>query len=105
MLGLWKNTPDKPDMVKILSQLMQKADCYDKMIKDITCILPPVETVAAAVHFQWVERERLQGVTSRKSETGEELLVPYWELSEAAKSLDLDIVQAIYDAIQHVTKE
>jgi hypothetical protein len=40
----------------------------------------------------------LQGITSRKSETGEELMVPYDDLSDAAKALDSASVQATLDA-------
>jgi hypothetical protein len=44
-----------------------------------------------------------QGITSRKSEKGEELMVPYEQLSEEAKGLDRQTVQAVYDAIQELS--
>jgi hypothetical protein len=60
-----------------------------------------VEIEAAAceaVHDAWMGAKFSQGVTSRKSETGEELMVPYSDLSDAAKALDAASVQATLDA-------
>lgn len=62
--------------------------------------LPDIELVSAAVHNAWMDSKRAQGVTSRKSESGEELMVPYDQLSEAAKDLDRGSVQAVYAAIR-----
>jgi len=68
-----------------------------------------VERISAAVHERWMQSKHEQGVTSRKSETGEELMVPYNELSEAAKSLDRGTVEAVLAAlpvgIKHVLEE
>jgi hypothetical protein len=61
--------------------------------------IPDLETVSAAVHDKWMESKRAKGITSRKSEAGEELIVPYRELSEAAKDLDRGSVKAVLDAI------
>jgi hypothetical protein len=60
-----------------------------------------VEIEAAAceaVHNAWMGAKFFEGVTSRKSETGEELMVPYGDLSDAAKALDAASVQAALDA-------
>jgi RyR domain len=62
--------------------------------------LPDIEAVAAKVHEAWMEAKRARGVTSRRSETGEELMVPYEQLSEEAKDLDRSSVRAVYDAIR-----
>jgi hypothetical protein len=62
--------------------------------------LPDIEAVAAKVHEAWMEAKRARGLTSRKSETGEELMVPYERLSEDAKELDRSSVRAVYDAIR-----
>ena len=62
--------------------------------------LPDIEKVSAKVHEAWMEVKRKQGVTSRKSETGEELMVAYEQLSEEAKELDRSSVRAVYDAIK-----
>lgn len=62
--------------------------------------LPDIETVCEIVHDQWIQTKLNLGVTSRKSETGEELMVPYPDLSEAAKALDRNTVRAIYSAIE-----
>ncbi len=56
--------------------------------------------VSAKVHEAWMEGKRAKGVESRKSETGEELMVPYEALSEAAKDLDRQTVLAVYRAIE-----
>ncbi len=61
--------------------------------------LPDIEDVSAKVHDQWMRTKRAQGVTSRKSETGEELMVPYKRLSESAKDLDRNTVRTVYQAL------
>ncbi len=62
--------------------------------------LPSVELVAAKVHASWMEQKLAAGVTSRKSESGEELMVPYEQLTEEAKELDRTSVNAVYQAIR-----
>lgn len=70
-----------------------------------TTDLPDVEEVAAKVHEAWMESKRARGVNTRTSETGEELMVPYEQLSEEAKELDRASVRAVYDAIREIRKE
>lgn len=53
------------------------------------------ERVSNEVHNAWMHAKRASGVTSRKSETGEELMVPYSQLSEAAKELDRATVRTV----------
>jgi hypothetical protein len=67
--------------------------------------LPDIEKVSAKVHEAWMEAKRRQGVTSRKSETGEELMVAYEQLSEEAKDLDRSTVRAVYEAIRSLKGE
>ena len=67
--------------------------------------LPDIEVVSAKVHEAWMESKRAQGVTSRKSETGEELMVPYEQLSEPCKELDRATVRAVYEAIRAAAEE
>ena len=67
--------------------------------------LPDIEVVSAKVHEAWMESKRAQGVTSRKSETGEELMVPYEQLSEPAKDLDRGTVRAVYAAIRAAAEQ
>ena len=62
--------------------------------------LPNIETVSAEVHEAWMLGKRANGWTTRKSEEGEELMVPYADLSEAAKDLDRNTVRAVYLAIK-----
>ena len=67
--------------------------------------LPDIEVVSAKVHEAWMESKRAQGVTSRKSETGEEMMVPYEQLSEPCKELDRNTVRAVYRAIREAAAE
>lgn len=67
--------------------------------------LPPIEAVAAKVHEAWMQAKLAQGITSRKSEAGEELMVDYEQLSEAAKELDRGSVRAVYAAIESLSEE
>lgn len=57
-----------------------------------------LETLAEAVHDAWRESKAAQGIQSRRSERGEELMVPYAELSETAKDLDRSSVRAVLAA-------
>jgi hypothetical protein len=66
--------------------------------------LPDIEIVADRVHEAWMQSKLKQGVTSRKSESGEELMVPYSDLSEQAKELDRGSVRAVYAAIEEVSR-
>lgn len=61
--------------------------------------LPDIESISAAVHAAWITSKKEQGFDSRKSEDGEELMVPYEQLSEKAKELDRSTVRAVYAAI------
>ncbi len=61
--------------------------------------LPDIELVAAEVHKAWMATKKEQGFSTRKSEEGEELMVPYEQLSEQAKQLDRNTVKAVYQAI------
>jgi hypothetical protein len=67
--------------------------------------LPDIEIVAAKVHEAWMNSKKKRGITTRKSESGEELMVPYEKLSEEAKELDRASVQAVYKAIEEVTHD
>ena len=62
--------------------------------------LPDIESVSAKVHEAWMKAKQAKGITSRKSEQGEELMVPYEQLSEEAKELDRETVRTVYQAIQ-----
>ena len=67
--------------------------------------LPEIEAVAASVHQAWMKSKLAQGMTSRKSEAGEELMVDYEQLSEAAKEIDRETVRAVYAAIESLAEE
>lgn len=67
--------------------------------------LPEIELVAEKVHQFWLENKLGQNITSRLSETGEELMVPYHMLSEPAKELDRVTVRAVYAAIESASKK
>jgi TATA-binding protein-associated factor Taf7 len=64
--------------------------------------LPDIEAVAAKVHEAWMNSKQARGVSSRTSEKGEELMVPYEQLSEEAKELDRAAVRAVYTAIRQL---
>lgn len=65
--------------------------------------LPDIELTAAAVHESWMAKKKAAGITSRKAEDGEELMVPYTELSEAQKEMDRSLVRTVYEAIARLT--
>jgi hypothetical protein len=65
-------------------------------------VLPDIEAVSAKVHEDWMKQKLAKGVTTRKSVSGEELMVPYEQLSEEAKDIDRDTVRVIYAAIRAV---
>jgi hypothetical protein len=67
--------------------------------------LPDIELVAAEVHAAWIESKLAQGVSSRKSEDGEEMMVPYSQLTEKSKDLDRNTVRAVYAAIRRASGE
>lgn len=67
--------------------------------------LPPIEDVAAKVHEAWMEAKLARGIKSRKSESGEELMVDYALLSESAKELDRASVRAVYSAIESLAEK
>ena len=64
--------------------------------------LPEIELVSAQVHNAWMQSKKDQGIDSRKAEDGEELMVPYNQLSEKAKDLDRNTVKAVYKAIREL---
>ncbi len=61
--------------------------------------LPDIEVVAAEVHNAWMITKMAQGITTHKDIDGEELMVPYHELTEKAKAHDRNTVFAVYVAI------
>jgi hypothetical protein len=61
-----------------------------------------IESISAKVHEQWMESKQAKGIVSRKSEIGEELMVPYDRLSESAKDLDRVSVKAVLVAIKAI---
>lgn len=63
-------------------------------------VLPDIELVSEKVHKAWIESKLALGIKTRKSESGEEMMVPYNKLSEEVKDLDRNIVKAVYLAIQ-----
>lgn len=62
--------------------------------------LPDIEHVSAIVHEAWMANKRANDVESRKSEDGEELMVPYALLTEKSKDLDRVTVRTVYAAIE-----
>jgi len=85
----------RQELQDILSGLVQR----QQKAREIMAQLPSIEDVSAAVHEAWMNSKRSAGVHSRKSENGEELMVPYAHLSEAAKDLDRVTVRTVYASI------
>lgn len=52
-----------------------------------------IEVAAERSHTAWMDQKLSQGFTSRKAEDGEELMVPYTELSEKQKEMDRTYVR------------
>ena len=67
--------------------------------QDESMNLPNIELVADAVHDSWMQGKIANGITSRKAEDGEELMVPYSHLSEKQKEMDRQLVRTVYSAI------
>jgi len=67
--------------------------------------LPDIELVSEEVHKAWMRSKKAQGISSRKSEDDEELMVPYKELSEKQKDLDRNTVKAVYAAIKKLSSK
>jgi hypothetical protein len=61
--------------------------------------LPNIDVVSAMAHAVWMAGRRADGVLSCKAGTGEELMVPYEELSDEAKHAARDLVATVYSAI------
>lgn len=68
-------------------------------------MLPDVEQVAALVHKAWMDGKLAKGITSRKAEDGEELMVDYFQLSESQKEQDRATVRTVYEAIKQLSNE
>ncbi|HMK05098.1 MAG TPA: RyR domain-containing protein [Ferruginibacter sp.] len=62
--------------------------------------LPDMEQVSPEVHKAWMTSKKDNGISSRRSEDGEELMVPYELLSEKAREPDRNTVKAVYAAIK-----
>lgn len=58
-----------------------------------------VEMVSEAAHEGWMEGKRAQGIETRQSEWGEELMVPYSDLSEKAKDLDRSTCKTVIELL------
>lgn len=65
-------------------------------------VLPDIELVSAKVHEAWIKSKQAQGITSRLSESDEEMMVSYDKLSESCKDLDRNTVKAVYLAIENI---
>lgn len=61
-----------------------------------------LETTARGVHQGWVLDKLAAGVTSRLSPAGEELMVDYDDLSDAAQELNRMMVRTVYKALKTI---
>jgi ATP-dependent protease HslVU (ClpYQ) ATPase subunit len=95
---------DRDALVKVLTEprnalVRQYQRLFELDNVELEFTQSALEAVADQVHRAWIESKLTHGVTSRKSETGEELMVPYAQLSEAAKELGRATVLAVFAAI------
>lgn len=58
-----------------------------------------IEVLSEASHDGWMDGKISQGITTRISEWGEELMVPYPDLSDKAKDLDRFNIRSVLAAI------
>lgn len=58
-----------------------------------------IEQISNEVHNNWMHAKKAAGVESRKLESGEELMVPYSQLSEQAKELDRGTVRTVLNVL------
>jgi hypothetical protein len=58
-----------------------------------------IEQRAEANHIGWMEGKAAIDITTRKAEDGEELMVPWADLTEKAKDLDRYPVRAVLAAL------
>lgn len=86
--------------VEKLSRMEQAPGCGSLAEKPLLPGLPDIEVVSALVHEAWVNAKRAAGTKSRIfDQTGEELMVPYGMLTNAAQELDRASVRAVYEAL------
>lgn len=71
----------------------------------LSSTLPPAELVAAHLHNEQVRANKNNGIFTQKAATGEEMNVPYDDLSDGARSGVADPVRKLYAAIDAVAEE
>lgn len=71
-------------------------------MNQITLTPEELETASASVHESYIAQKHTQGITSRKNEDGEELMVPYDQLSEKSKDLDRASVRGALAVINDI---
>lgn len=60
-----------------------------------------IEEISAEVHSAWMKSKLSNNITTRLfDQTGEELMLPYNQLSETAKELDRVMVRTVFKAIE-----
>lgn len=59
-----------------------------------------IEALSALVHEAWMVEQQKRGRTTRRSQSGEEFMVPYDALSEEAKEFDRATVRAVLNALE-----
>lgn len=60
-----------------------------------------IDKIAEQVHESWMKAKRSQGIFSWQP-AGEELMVPYCELSESAKEVDRVTVFAVLSTLKNM---
>lgn len=74
-------------------------------MKNNNLVLPDIEKVCAKQHESWVANKKAAGVQSKANANGEEMMVPYDQLSEDGKNIVRNVVNTVYKAIEEVADE
>jgi hypothetical protein len=77
-------------------ELMYRMDVYFSKFEDVTVL----EVIADKVHEGWMTKKKSQGFKEYYSSKGEDLFVPYTELSEEQKDLDRATARSVIEGIE-----
>lgn len=81
-------------------ELMYRMDVHFSQKKPSTLSSKMIELIASKVHQAWMEKKKSQGYEVYVSSIGENLYVPYADLSEEQKELDRTAAHAVIEGIE-----
>lgn len=74
-------------------------------MKNNNLALPDIEKVCEKQHESWVASKKAAGITSKANANGEEMMLPYDQLSEDGKNVVRNVVNTVYKAIEEAAEE